>query len=191
MLNGLISELDAVNKILAIAGDSPVQTLEDEYIQAKLARQILTRASRDIQSVGWWFNEEEEVSLIPDVSGNITLGLNVISAKANDDSGAIIQRGRRIYDRTNRTYTFTAAISADIVIGLEWDELPQTVRAHITDVACSIYNNDYFGAQEVKQQLQQNEQMSYITMKKEDIESRDVNLLQNSRVRNIAFKNRR
>lgn len=191
MLNGLISELDAVNKILAIAGDSPVQTLEDEYIQAKLARQILTRASRDIQTNGWWFNEEESVSLIPDLGGFITLGVNVISAKINDDSGEIIQRGNRIYDRANRTYVFTASISADLVIALEWNELPQTARSHITDMACIIYNNDFFGAQEIKNTLESNSQMSYITLKKEDMESRDINLLRTSRVNNIAFKNRR
>lgn len=191
MLNGLITELDAVNKILAIAGDSPIQTLEDEYIQAKLARQILTRASRDVQSVGWWFNEEEDVALIPDLGGFITLGVNYISAKINDDAGEIIQRGQRIYDRANRTYVFNQAVSADIVLALEWDELPQSARAYISDVACTIYNNDYFGAQEVKQILLTNEQNSYITLKKEDMESRDINLLKTTRVYNIAFRNRR
>lgn len=191
MLNGLISELDAVNKILAVAGDSPVQTLEDSYIQAKLARQVLIRASRDVQSLGWWFNEEESVSLIPDVNGFITVANNVISFKAIEDSGGYIQRGTRLYNRTDRTYLFTTNVAADIIYSLEWNELPQSARAYITDVACTIYNNNFFGAQEVKQILSNNEQTSYINLKKEDTESRDINLLQSSRVRNIAFKNRR
>ena len=191
MQNGLMSELDAVNKILAVAGDSPVQTLEDEYVQAKLARQILTRASRKVQSRGWWFNEDESVNLVPDIDGNITLATNVIAAIANDDVGSIIQRGNRLYNRTERTYTFTKPVSADIVIALEWTELPQSAREHITDVACAQYNMDFFGAQELRSGLKENESMSYLILKQADLESRDTNMLRNARSYNIAFRNRR
>jgi hypothetical protein len=191
MLTGLISELDAVNKIIAISGDSPVQTLEDEYIQAKLARQILTRASRDIQAMGWWFNEEQEVPLTPDLNGYVTLATNIIACAINDDDGSIIQRGRRMYNRTDRTYSFTETLSADIITGLEWDELPQTARAHIVAQACIIYNNDFFGAQEIKAVLDTDLQTTYLVLKRADIDSRDINLLRSSRVYNIAFKNRR
>lgn len=191
MLQGLISELDAVNKIIAISGDSPVQTLDDEYIQAKLARQILTRASRDIQAMGWWFNEDESVVLTPDVNGYITLAPNVISCLSNNDSGEIIQRGNRMYDRANRSYTFTAAISADVVIALEWSELPQTARAHIVAAACEVYNNDFFGAQDIKKTLEDDKSTTFVFLKKADVESRDTNLLKTSRIYNIAFKNRR
>lgn len=191
MQTGLMSELEAVNKILAVAGDSPVQTLEDEYVQSKLARQILIRASRKVQSTGWWFNEEEDRTLIPDLSGFITLGTNVISCKALDDAGTVIQRGTRLYDRQERTYVFTQPVKADVVLALEWEELPQTAREYITDVACTQYNNDFFGAQEIKSHLDKNETTSFIELKKADVESRDVNMLRNSRSHSIAFRNRR
>jgi len=191
MQNGLMSELDAVNKILAVAGDSPVQTLEDEYVQAKLARQILVRASRKIQSMGWWFNEEEEVNLIPDIDGYLTLATNVISVTALDDIGGIVQRGNRIYNRAERTYVFQQPVKVDLVLALEWNELPQSAREYITDVACTQYNNDFFGAQELKSSLKANEDASYLILKAGDLESRDVNMLRNSRAYNIAFRNRR
>jgi hypothetical protein len=188
---GLMSELDAVNKILAVAGDSPVQTLGDNYIQSNLARQVLTRASRKVQSNGWWFNEEEGVILVPAISGFITLGTNVISAVANDDAGSVIQRGNRLYDRRDRTYTFTQNLSVDIILALEWDELPQVAREYISDVACTQYNNDFFGAQEIRSTLQKNEDTSYLILKQEDLESRDVSMFSNTRAYNIAFRNRR
>lgn len=191
MANGLMSELEAVNKILAVAGDSPVQTLDDDYIQADLARQVLTRASRKVQSAGWWFNEEEDYNLIPDVSGFITLGVNVISIVANNDAGTVVQRGQKLYDRQERTYVFTQSVNVDTILMLEWIELPQAAREYITDVACSQYNDDFFGSQDIKSNLLRNEQTTYLILKQEDTDSRDVNMLSNSRSASIAFKNRR
>lgn len=186
-----MSELEAVNKILAVAGDSPVQTLDDDYIQADLARQVLTRASRKVQSAGWWFNEEEDYNLIPDVSGFITLGVNVISIVANNDAGTVVQRGQKLYDRQERTYVFTQSVNVDTILMLEWIELPQAAREYITDVACSQYNDDFFGSQDIKSNLLRNEQTTYLILKQEDTDSRDVNMLSNSRSASIAFKNRR
>lgn len=191
MLTGLISELDAINKIIAISGDSPVQTLEDDYIQAKLARQILTRASRDLQSRGWWFNEEQNVPLVPDINGYITLAPNIISFSAIDDDGAYVQRGTRIYNRTKRSYVFSASIEADLIVGLDWNELPQSARAHIVDIACEIYNNDFFGAEDIKKTLKESFYASWLVLKDADTDSRDINLLRKTRIYNIAFKNRR
>lgn len=191
MQNGLMSELDAVNKIMAVAGDAPVQTLDDDYIQSSLAQQILVRTMRSVQNGGWWFNEEQGVNLIPDISGLITLPVNAITVIANCDAGEIIQRGNRLYDRANRTYIFTAPVNVDMILMLEWDELPQSARAYITDVACTQYNNDFFGAQEIKAQLQKNEDISYTILKGEDTSARDINLLQKARTYNIAFRNRR
>ena len=191
MAIGLMSELEAVNKILAVAGDSPVQTLDDDYIQADLALAVLTRASRRVQSAGWWFNEEESYPLIPDIGGLITLGTNVISVVALNDAGTVVQRGNRLYDRQERTYVFTQQVLVDTILMLDWTELPQSAREHIVDVACTQYNNDFFGSNDIKQNLAKNEQMTYLILKQEDTDSRDVNMLSNSRSSSIAFRNRR
>ena len=191
MAIGLMSELEAVNKILAVAGDSPVQTLDDNYIQADLALSILTRASRKVQSAGWWFNEEESYPLTPDLSGFITLGTNVISAVALNDAGTVIQRGNRLYDRQERTYIFTQQVLVDTILMLDWSELPQAARAYITDVACTQYNHDFFGSTDIRENLAKNEQMTYLILKQEDTDSRDINMLNNSRSHSIAFRNRR
>lgn len=188
---GLISELDAVNKILAVAGDSPVQTLDDSYVQMKLARQILQRTLRRVLTAGWWFNEEESVSLIPDVNQLITLPVNAISARVVDDAGKIVQRGRSMYNRSERTYQFSEPITADLTLALEWDQLPNEVREYITDDACFQYNEDFFKDANQKQTLDDNRSRSFAILKAADTHERDINLLLNTRVSNIAFRNRR
>ena len=74
---------------------------------------------------------------------------------------------------------------------LEWSELPQVARAVIVDKACIQYNNDFFGAQDVKQRLERNEAESMLRLTEEDTQARDVNILRNHRSVNIAFRNRR
>ena len=59
-MNGQMTELEAVNEVLAAVGDQPVQTLAaGTYIEAVRIQQILRNTSRRIQSKGWWFNEIE------------------------------------------------------------------------------------------------------------------------------------
>lgn len=190
-MQGLMSELEAVNKLLAVAGDSPVQTLEDQYVQSKLARQILTRTSRRIQEIGWWFNEEESVSLIPDIDGLITLPVNAITALPVGDAGSVVQRGRSMYNRSDRTYQFDEPLKVDMVLALEWEQLPQQAREYISDAACSEYNRDYVGDLSLKTSLDENEANSYRVLKAADTDARDINLLMTTRVNNIAFRNRR
>lgn len=191
MQTGFMSFLDAVNKVLAVTGDSPVSTLDDSYIQSRIAQQMLERATRDVLAQGWWFNEDENVTLTPDINGFITLAPNVIKVSVIGDNGGIIQRGSKMYDRANRTYVFSESIPVDMVINLEWEELPQVARAYITDLACVRFNNNFYGAEDVKRVLEAELANSELEVKKADVDARDVNLLSNTRVNNIAFNNRR
>lgn len=191
MQTGSMSFLDAVNKVLAVTGDSPISTLDDTYIQSSIAKQILERSARDVLSRGWWFNEDEDVKLSPDLNGYINLAPNVIKIQVNGDKGGIVQRGARMYNRAKRTYKFTEAICVDTVINLEWTELPQVARTYISNLACIRFNNEFFGDDNVKQNLQVEFVQSEQDMNREDTENRDINLLRTTRAYNVAFRNRR
>lgn len=190
-MQGLMSELEAVNQMLAVTGDSPVQTLEDDYLQAKLCQQVLARVSRKVQTEGWWFNEEEDVVLAPNSFGKIVLPFNYAEVTIKDVAGTVVQRGSELYDKQNRTTIFTQSVIADAVIILDWEQLPQVMREYITDVACVQYNREFYGAQDIKQELMMNLQASKTAAAKADLEAREVNMLRTARVNNIAFKNRR
>ena len=62
-----MKELDAVNTMLLVAGESPVDTLDGEVlnVDAIQARQALSATSRDVQVEGWHFNTEYNVRLLP------------------------------------------------------------------------------------------------------------------------------
>ena len=192
-MSGQMTELDAVNDILASVGDSPVQSLSSgTYHEAFIIKQLLDRTSREVQSRGWWFNEEENVELQPDTGGEIRLATDVINVQVKDDNdGSIIQRGNRLYNRDTRSYQFTKTVKVDIESFLIWKDLPQIARQYITALTAVKYNSGNRGIQDIKQDLQIQARNCYAQMLSEDVEGRDVNLLENSRVYNIAFRNRR
>jgi hypothetical protein len=192
-MNGQMTELEAVNEVLATVGDTPVQTLlPGTYIEALRILQILKETSREIQSRGWWFNEEENKTLQPDINGLITLGFNVIEVSVtNDYDGSIIQRGNRLFNRDTGTYNINKEVKVNLIVGLEWNELPQVARLYITSMTAFKYNSGYVGLTEVKQDVQAILGERYVQMKISDTRSRDVNIFDNYTNYNISRRNRR
>ena len=192
-MNGQMTELEAVNEVLAAIGDQPVQTLAaGTYIEAIRIQQIIKETSREIQAQGWWFNEEENKTLKPDINGYITLGYNVINVYVlNDNDGSIIQRGNRLYDRKKDTYKFDKDLQVDLLLALDWDELPQVARSYISAYVAIKYNSGYIGLDGAMQNMISILNERRIAFRKADTMARDINLLNNVVVNNIAFRNRR
>ena len=192
-MNGQMTELEAVNEVLATVGDTPVQTLAaGTYIEAVRILQVLKETSREVQSKGWWFNEEENKTLQPDVNGLITLAYNVIEVTVVDDyNGSIIQRGNKMFNRESGTYNINKEIKVNIITGLEWNELPQVARLYIASMAAYKYNSGYMGLAEAKQDTLSIMNERYIQMKVSDTRSRDVNIFDNYTNYNISRRNRR
>lgn len=132
------TELEAVNLILEkVLGESPVNSLVGSTQDAAIISNILRATSRDVQREGWHFNTEECYPLLPEApSGEIRVPLNVISIRdleyTQDVDDVIIWRGTRLYNATGRTYSFASTVTATLIFGLDWEELPDPARAYIT-----------------------------------------------------------
>jgi hypothetical protein len=131
----MLTELEAVNIILQAADEAPVGALElSGLYPLDKAKGILSEASRVIQSMGWKFNTEYGYPVTRDGSGQINLPPNMIRLDVDDtflSSVDPVQRGLRLYDAKNHTYTFTQDLTGTVVFLLEWDELPQPARQYI------------------------------------------------------------
>ena len=194
MAIGLISELEAVNRILAASGDSPVVSLETTYLQANLAQQELAEQSRSLQAKGMWFNEENEVTLEPDaINSFITLPVNCIECfQVNVGSSTeYVQRGIKVYNRTDRTYVITEDIKFDLVLNLDWDEIPQTAREVATLRASIVFIQNFVGDNTLIEGLERQLQSAEIRLSNADTQSRRVNMLNNPTGLTIGFTNRR
>jgi len=187
---GLITELEIINSVLRVAGDNPVQSLDENYQPVFIIRQMINDVSRDMQNKNYWFNTEYGVELESNtVTDTITLPFNILNFEPEDDR--YVARGLSVYDREDRTTTITDTITADISVMLEFDELPQAARNYIQAKCRLDYNNEYFGGQENKRSLEKEENTALQLLDKLNIENEDVNMFQSSRAINIAFRNRR
>lgn len=146
----LTSRLDAVNVILTSCGESPVSSLSGSTADAANADVILGETLLSVQSKGWHFNTESDVPLTPDGDGFIALPSNCLRIDADPveySSIDIVQRGLRLYDRTARSYVFTAPIKAEIVYALPFEELPEAARRYISIRASRIFHDRFVGSE--------------------------------------------
>lgn len=134
----LSTELAAVNVLLAGIGEQPVESLDTvQSADAESARNTLLEHSRALQSRGWDWNREEDYPLPPNDVGEIPLPANCLYvdkaywSTSGNTTKKISERGRQLYNKTDKTLVFDATVYVDMIIFLEWDELPEYARQAI------------------------------------------------------------
>ncbi|PLP55545.1 phage tail protein [Mesorhizobium loti] len=185
MAEGLppLTELEAINEILATGSDSPISTLEDNVvIDASLAKNTLRATSVEVQTRGWNFNSDEGLKIAPDQEGFIRLPRNTLKVDTTGESANLncIQRGTRLYNKTDFTFTFEGPVTVNIVYGLSFDELPSSARLYITIKAARKYQDRYFGDDAMHSYTKQDEEAARSALMDEEIDSVGPNMLKDS-----------
>ena len=135
MALGRTSFLDAVNRVLQMLGEAPVNSLQGQFGLAKQAEDSLNDVSRTLQTEGWSFNTDLEKTLERNSSNEIELSSNVSRVVVDNleyPDIDVVQRGDKLYDRKNNRYTFDEDLIVDMTTILEWDLLPEHARQYIT-----------------------------------------------------------
>ena len=128
------SFLEAVNRVLQMLGEAPVNSLQGQFGLAKQAEDSLNDVSRKIQAEGWSFNTDYEVTLQRNTSNEIPVGASVsrvVVSPTEYPDYDVIQRGAKLYDRRRQSYTFTEDLKADVTSLLTWDDLPEHAHQYI------------------------------------------------------------
>ena len=129
------SKLEAVNKALQMMGEAPLNSLQGLFGLGNLAETTIDSVSRKLQTEGWSFNTDYEVTLMRDSTTNqISVGTNVSRVYVDPydyPDVDVIQRGSRLYDRKNNTYEFKQDLAADVTVILDWEDLPEHARVYI------------------------------------------------------------
>lgn len=186
------TRLEAINQILAAIGESPVNSLESGYLEAVVAENILSEVSREIQSRGWNFNTEQNKLFAKTISGEIVLPTNILRVDATNlaDSRDLVQRGSRMYDRVNHTYTIDEDVYLDVVVQLDWEDLPEPAKRHITDKAARKNQDRVVGSGTLHDFVLRDETESLMLLKEYDEMSEDSNIFDNYSVYRVIDRNR-
>ena len=182
------TQLESLNIMLAAIGESPLNSRlggVDIYTDtlptdAQVALNILTEQSKMIQSEGWSFNTEIDVTLPRDNFKKIALGVDVLRVDPNvHDHPNIdaIQRGLKMYDRLNNTFEFDQDLICTIVYFREFNEIPEPARNYITIKAARIFIDRQIGDDSLRAYNQQDEARARAVLLETDTLNADHNLL--------------
>jgi hypothetical protein len=152
----LTTKLEAVNTMIAVIGEAPVNTLGGTAVPITVvqAENVLDETSRAVQSEGWHFNTEHEYPFTPDATNSkITLPSNVLTIDLDPQIYTDVdpvQRGNTLYDRKNHTDVWTKEVKASVTFQLDFTEIPEQFRNYITIKAARIFSNRFLGSREIE-----------------------------------------
>lgn len=163
---------------------------ENTIIDASLALSTLRATSVEVQTRGWNFNTENALVITPDQEGHVILPRNALSVDTTGESANIngIQRGLRLYNETDKTYVWPSSATVDMVVALDFEELPSTARLYITIRAARKYQDRYFGDPNSHSYSQQDELEARAAMVEEELRSTDPNMLNSQFARDLQSR---
>ncbi len=175
------TELEAVNECLENIGQSPVSTIAGDLgVDTQIALNFVRKVNRELQSQGWYWNTEKDFTLSPNGDDNILLPFNTLSVDSTgtDADLDVIQRGTRLYDRENHSYTFTQPIKVELTVGLTFEELPETARRYIALRAARLFEDRIDGG--TGQTDVEDEMNALANLQADQLRVEDVNVLTGS-----------
>lgn len=178
-----MTELEAVNTMLSVIDEAPVNSLEVPGItSAALARNVLYEQTREFQTRGYKFNTEKDYLLVRDASGFIVLPANILQAKPSG-SDALAKagiRGNRLYDLENHTYVWTRDLRCTIVVALPFDEMPSPARGYVAIAAARKFQKRVLGSDSLNRFTQEDELTALITFRDAEGEAAAFNVFTDS-----------
>ena len=175
------TELESINIMFAAIGEAPINSLTGTLpVDARLAQQTLTEVNKEIQSEGWSFNTEIDVTLTRDVSNHVALSTDVLRVDPNIHQHPTIdaiQRGLKLYDRLNNKYEFDEDLICTLVYFRTFNEIPEPARRYITIKAARVFVDRLVSDDGLRSYTEQDEIRARAILMETDLANGDHNLL--------------
>lgn len=175
------TELQCINIMLAAIGEAPINSLIGLLpVDAVTAQSTLLEANKSIQSEGWSFNTETDVTFTRDGSNQINLPTNILRIDANIHQHPTIdpiQRGLKLYDRQNNKYEFDEDLICTVVYFRNFDELPEPARHYINIQAARKFVDRLVSDNALRTYTQQDETRARAILMETDLANGDHNIL--------------
>jgi len=174
------SKLDSVNIIISNIGQAPVTALDTGNPLTETAELVLDEISRTVQAAGWYFNTEYSYPLTPDVNNEVLIPPNVLSMDFTPYSDVnVVQRGGKLYNRTDHTYKFTGQLELDLVWLEDFEDIPEAFVDYITIRAANVFAGRTVGSTEAVRFGQQEEALARAGAIEYDTQQGDYSMFSN------------
>tara|TARA_R110002012_G_scaffold111499_3_gene256511 strand:+ start:1891 stop:2541 length:651 start_codon:yes stop_codon:yes gene_type:complete len=164
---GRVSKMSAINRLLSTIGVAPVSSLATLSLTTELAQTAIDNVSRDLQSTPWGFNTERDVEFTAESDGSLKLdgatyaGLYISSFDIEEPTSLdpIIKTTggiQKIWDRKSKSFTpfgASATVKATVTYYLQWEDLPEAVKAYIAARAAREFQLQMVGNPQMDKML--------------------------------------
>ena len=175
------TELESVNIMLAAIGEAPINSLTGTLpVDAVTAQSTLAEVNKEVQSEGWSFNTEIDVTLTRDGSNHVNLSNDILRVDPNIHQHPTIdaiQRALKLYDRLNNKYEFDEDLICTVVYFRAFTEIPEPARRYITIKAARVFVDRLVGDQGLRTYTEQDEIRARAILMETDLANGDHNLL--------------
>lgn len=167
----MITELATINRMLGAAGLAPVADANTAHPSYRKGKNKLAEVNIDVQSKGYWYNSSD-VTLQPTIDGSVYVPQKAahINTTSRTDS-RIVQRGQRMYDQENRTYTISRELKCALVEVLDFEELPAIAASYIASRAVHEFYLDQGGQEPKLSEFRNIMLRAEVEMKKEQLKN--------------------
>lgn len=180
-----IDTLSAVNAMLGLLNELPVNSLDDDHPLVPAALSKLQMENSFVQSDMLWFNTEYP-TLHPDpVTRHIRVPSDCASADSLTSSPSLAIRGGKLYNLDVGTLEFARPLRVRLHRIIPFDDTPLTARQFILCRAKREFQADYDGDQLKMQKLEQDIQRARMAMNAEHIRNVKANMFNRSGVQRI------
>lgn len=175
--NAPMTKLDAVNLCLSSMGEPQISTLSGDVLDAQIASDLIDETSRSVQSRGWHWNLEK-YKLSPNQAGQISLPPNTARVDSIKNSEFdVVQRGTRLFNRTDNTYQFTTTVEVELYVLLPFEELTLSAKNYIALRSARILQQRLLGSEVLFKFNQIDENQAWIVLLQEEADVGDYNVL--------------
>ena len=172
-----LTELEAVNEILASIGEAPVNTIENpQNVDVINALRILRNVNRQIQSKGWTFNKIRSYTLNPDVKTHKIKWLSNILYIVGTDNVHYTKKEEYVFDFDNQTSNFENSITVNIIFLVDFADMPDPMRNYVTAKAARAFQTRYLGDSALGAELQEDEREAWASLMEYELDSNSFNM---------------
>ena len=191
MTNANTTELEAVNSMLATIGEAPVNSITGTLpLDASLAKNTLTEINREVQSAGWHFNSRTKYTLSLDTDSKIPLADNIMRVDLDINQYTptefdVIKQGSFLFNKVGNTFTFDQALDANVILYLDFTDLPENARRYITLRASRIFQDRTIGGNTLHRYSSVDEANALALLKQEETQTGNHSIFNNFDTYNI------
>jgi hypothetical protein len=189
----LLTELDAINTMLGVIGETPVASIDLSLPDVLMASKILAGAMRDVQTMGLNSNTDEHYTLtVSAVEGHVgefsvpEATYPVLRIDPTNVWRNIVRRGSILYDKDNNTSIFTETeLLVDIVWFLPFADLPMATRVYITMKAAKQFQARVMGSEVLGPYTKDDEFVAWSLFHSEELNTGDYTMLNSPGLYNL------